>query len=81
MERPPSQMENVKPSGLKPPSKLPGLSGIANGAGRALQETSQSDINAKTGTGMPPPSGTLKHKIPGCSYHAAYLVMAVLTIN
>jgi hypothetical protein len=54
---------------------------MANSTGRALQESSQSDINAKTAIGMPPPSGTLKHKIPGCSCRAADLVACKWTTN
>ena len=81
MERPPSQSENVRPSGLKPPSKLPGIPSMANSTGRALQESSQSDINAKTAIGMPPPSGTLKHKLPGCSCRASDVVACKLTAN
>ncbi|CAK3998228.1 Kinesin klpA [Lecanosticta acicola] len=65
MDRPPSQMENVRPSGLKPPSKLPALAGT-----RTLQETSSSDLNARSagqGSMLPPPTvnGSIKHKING----------------
>ena len=70
MERPPSQLENVRPSGLKQPSRLPAA--MSNGTARTLQETSQSDINAKSvgaGSMMPPPhaNGSIKHKISGCA--------------
>ncbi|KXS98828.1 hypothetical protein AC578_2038 [Pseudocercospora eumusae] len=50
MERPQSQLENVRPSGLKPPSRLPALSGNIANASRTLQETSSSDLNARTAT-------------------------------
>ncbi|KAK4503213.1 hypothetical protein PRZ48_006641 [Zasmidium cellare] len=66
MERPSSQLENVRPSGLKPPSKLPALA-----AGRTtLQETTSSDLNTRTaghGSMMAPPTanGSIKHKING----------------
>lgn len=61
MERPPSQLENMRPSGLKPPSRLPALNG---GAGRTLLETSQSDLNARSARNgdMPPPATTYQHK-------------------
>ncbi|KAK5174698.1 kinesin-like nuclear fusion protein [Saxophila tyrrhenica] len=69
MDRPPSQQENTRPSGLKQPSRLPA---IANGGRTLLHETSQSDLNAKntSGAGLmgPPPAvsaGSMKHKIPG----------------
>lgn len=73
MERPPSQLENVRPSGLKPPSRLP-----AAANGRTLLETSQSDLNSKSadvGNMMPPPARSIsgsKHKISGresCETH------------
>ncbi|KAI6837013.1 kinesin-domain-containing protein [Hortaea werneckii] len=54
MERPSSQLENVRPANSalpKPTSRLP-MAGSSNG--RTLLETSQSDLNART-----------KHKIPG----------------
>ncbi|KAK5714351.1 kinesin-like nuclear fusion protein [Elasticomyces elasticus] len=59
MDRPLSQLENVRPSGLKQPSRLPHINGRAH-----LLETSQSDVNARYGPTipMPPPP---KHKIPG----------------
>ncbi|KAF2165364.1 hypothetical protein M409DRAFT_67221 [Zasmidium cellare ATCC 36951] len=66
MERPSSQLENVRPSGLKPPSKLPALT-----SGRTtLQETTSSDLNTRTaghGSTMAPPTtnGSIKHKITG----------------
>ena len=60
MDRPPSQLENLRPSGLKPPSRLPAM-GPMN-TGRTLLETSQSDLNARSA--MPPPPGG-KHKISG----------------
>lgn len=67
MDRPPSQLENVRPSGLKPPSRLPAMASSTNG--RTLLETSQSDLNARSTGGhgglMAPPNGTFKHKIPG----------------
>ena len=66
MDRPPSQLENVRPSGLKPPSRLPAMS--SNGGRNALLDTSQSDLNARSGgmTGsMGPPVIPTKHKIPG----------------
>ncbi|KAK3701427.1 kinesin-like nuclear fusion protein [Vermiconidia calcicola] len=68
MDRPPSQLENVRPSGLKPPSRLPAMS---HSTGQTLRETSQSDINARSagagGAMLPPPThnGGVKHKIPG----------------
>lgn len=79
MERPPSQLENLRPSGLKPPSKVPTMSAMASSTGtnaRTLAETSQSDLNAKTavqtqgqGSLMGPPAAPngmgIKHRIPG----------------
>ena len=70
MERPPTQAENVRPSGLKPPSRLPAM--LNTTSGRTLLETSQSDLNAKSastlGTMAPPLTigGGIKHKIAGC---------------
>lgn len=62
MERPPSQLENVRPTGIKPPSRLPAM-GPTHHA-RMLLETSQSELNARSA--MPPPPGTMgKHKISG----------------
>ncbi|MBA7492105.1 hypothetical protein ES702_02654 [subsurface metagenome] len=72
MERPLSQTENLRPSGLKPPSRLPALS--TGGSARTLLETSQSDLNARSaGVGgmMPRPAtvtaghGSVKHKMAG----------------
>ncbi|KAK3676243.1 kinesin-like nuclear fusion protein [Recurvomyces mirabilis] len=71
MERPPSQLENVRPnaSGIKPPSRLPAM--MSNGSRNTLLETSQSDLNARNGFNNgsmgPPPSmnGSIKHRIPG----------------
>ncbi|SMQ49314.1 unnamed protein product [Zymoseptoria tritici ST99CH_3D7] len=64
MDRPHSQMENVRPSGLKPPSKLPALAGS-----RTLQETTSSDLNTRSAGNMAPPTsyvnGIYKHKITG----------------
>ncbi|KAH9823655.1 kinesin-like protein klpA [Teratosphaeria destructans] len=54
-------MENVRPSGLKPPSRLPML------------ETSASELNSRSNGsgGMGPPSSIpAKHRIPGCKDHA-----------
>lgn len=61
MERPQSQLENMRPSGLKPPSRLPQT---LAGAVRTLGETSQSDLNARSARDghMPPPVSTTKHK-------------------
>ena len=72
MERPPSQLENVRPTGLRPPSRLPAM---ASSDGRTLLETSQSDLNARTAVGgngglMPPPTGPVKHKMSGCEFCA-----------
>lgn len=67
MERPPSQLENVRPSGLKPPSRLPAMT---NSSGRYLLESSQSDLNVRSGGAGsmmgPPPAVPAKHKIAGC---------------
>ncbi|KAK4546672.1 hypothetical protein LTR36_001890 [Oleoguttula mirabilis] len=68
MERPTSQLENVRPSGLKQPSRVPTMMGSST---RTLVETSQSDLNARSTAGgggglMGPPNGPFKHKIPGC---------------
>ena len=65
MERPPSQLENVRPSGLKQPSRLPALGPSGGNASRTLLETSQSDLNARSA--MPPPAmgPGHKHKISG----------------
>jgi kinesin family protein C1 len=65
MERPQSQLENMRPSGLKPPSRLPAM---LSSAGRTLGETSQSDINARSARDghMPPPMSTTKHKPSNC---------------
>jgi kinesin family member C1 len=52
-------MENMRPSGLKPPSV----------SGRALLETSQSDLNTRNATvigSMGPPTVPAKHKLTGC---------------
>lgn len=72
MDRPPSQLENVRPSGLKQPSRLPAM---ANGNGRTLLETTQSDLNAKAATGagsmaasLTGAGGSVKHRILGCEY-------------
>ena len=81
MERPPSQMENVKPSGLKPPSRVPNMAGVSSGTGRVLLESSQSDLNVKPSISMPPPNGTLKHKIAGCAYQASHPIAAILIID
>ncbi|KAK0334261.1 kinesin-like nuclear fusion protein [Friedmanniomyces endolithicus] len=68
MERPPSQLENVRPSGLKQPSRLPAMT---HSNGRAtLLETSQSELNTRHGhhggpMGPPSTNGPIKHKIPG----------------
>ncbi|KAF2215199.1 hypothetical protein CERZMDRAFT_120200 [Cercospora zeae-maydis SCOH1-5] len=60
-------LENTRPSGLKPPSKLPAFA-----ATRALQETTLSEQNARaadgasgTGSAMRPPSSIVpsKHKV------------------
>ncbi|KAK5135491.1 hypothetical protein LTR08_005126 [Meristemomyces frigidus] len=67
MERPPSQIENARPSGIKQPSRLPAMTNGTNG--RTLLETSASDINARSTGGygglMGPPNGTVKHKMQG----------------
>ncbi|WPH03118.1 Hypothetical protein R9X50_00599300 [Acrodontium crateriforme] len=67
MERPASQAENFRPSGLKPPSsRLPAPASSA--AGRTLVETSQSDLNARSlpHSGLMAPSIIpSKHKVPG----------------
>lgn len=66
MERPPSQLENVRPSGLKQPSRLPAMGDMSGG--RTLLETSQSDLNARSA--MPPPPGrSEKHKMSGRTRH------------
>ena len=81
MDRPPSQLENVRPSGLKPPSRLPAMS---NSNGRSLMETSQSDVNTKTaGTAgsMLPPSGGVKHKIAGCGSTCGLNINARVAVN
>ncbi|TKA63049.1 hypothetical protein B0A55_12225 [Friedmanniomyces simplex] len=68
MERPPSQLENVRPSGIKQPSRLPAM---AHSSTRStLLETSQSELNARHGhhggfMGPPATNGSIKHKIPG----------------
>lgn len=65
-------LENTRPSGLKPPSRLPAF----NNLHRALQETTSSDQNARTAHGagndrhggaMGPPSSIIpsKHKVSG----------------
>ncbi|KAK0254383.1 kinesin-like nuclear fusion protein [Friedmanniomyces endolithicus] len=68
MERPPSQLENVRPSGLKQPSRLPAMT-HSNGRSTLL-ETSQSELNTRHGhyggpMGPPAANGSIKHKIPG----------------
>ncbi|KAK1027679.1 kinesin-like nuclear fusion protein, partial [Friedmanniomyces endolithicus] len=68
MERPPSQLENVRPSGLKQPSRLPAMT-HSNGRSTLL-ETSQSELNTRHGhyggpMGPPATNGPFKHKIPG----------------
>ena len=73
MERPPSQLENMRPSGIKQPSRLPALSG---GGARTLVETSQSDLNARSAQNgaMLPPATTYqhKHKMSGCKSHKSW---------
>nr|POF05927.1 kinesin-like protein klpa [Quercus suber] len=62
MERPSSALENHRPSGLKQPSKLPSI--VSSSAGRTLVETSQSNLNARNGSGpMAPPISVYKHKM------------------
>ncbi|KKY23318.1 putative kinesin motor domain protein [Diplodia seriata] len=51
--------ENSKPTGIKPPSKLPALSSTA---GRGLSELSAADNNSRA---MPSSLVPLKHKVPG----------------
>ncbi|KAK5108757.1 hypothetical protein LTR62_007817 [Meristemomyces frigidus] len=70
MDRPPSQLsENVRPTGLKQPSRLPAA--MSTGYGRsALLETSQNDLNSRNGftngsMAPPPTNGSFKHRIPG----------------
>lgn len=67
MDRPQSQLENMRPkSGLKPPTRVP--SALLSGVGRTLTETSQSDLNARTSRDnqMGPPPSAIKHKPSGC---------------
>lgn len=68
MDRPQSQLENMRPkSGLKPPTRVP--SALLSGVGRTLTETSQSDLNARSvrdGQMGPPPPSAIKHKPSGC---------------
>ncbi|KAK5128032.1 hypothetical protein LTR85_005149 [Meristemomyces frigidus] len=61
MERPSSQLENMRPSGIKQPSRLPAM---MSSNSRTLLETSQSDLNARS-TGVGGLMGPPKHKIPG----------------
>ncbi|OQO13562.1 hypothetical protein B0A48_01791 [Cryoendolithus antarcticus] len=61
MERPPSQLENMRPSGLKQPSRLPAMMGSS----RTLGEASQSEMNARSAGMMGPPLVPQKHKVPG----------------
>ncbi|KAF2717349.1 kinesin-domain-containing protein [Polychaeton citri CBS 116435] len=68
MERSSSQLENMRPSGIKPPSRLPAMASTV--AARTLAEASQSSLNARNGTSdgsiMGPPSGIpSKHKPSG----------------
>ncbi|KAL1624591.1 kinesin-like nuclear fusion protein [Diplodia seriata] len=51
--------ENSKPTGIKPPSKLPALSSTA---GRGLSELSAADNNSRA---MPSSLVPTKHKVPG----------------
>ncbi|GME31338.1 kinesin-like protein klpa [Neofusicoccum parvum] len=51
--------ENSRPTGIKPPSKLPALS---SGIARGLQELSANDNNSRA---MPPPVVGTKHKTTG----------------
>ena len=78
MDRPQSQLENMRPTGikpptgLKPPTRVP--SALLSGVGRTLTETSQSDLNARSvrdGQMGPPPS-TIKHKPSGCELGLAW---------
>ncbi|EKG10904.1 hypothetical protein MPH_11906 [Macrophomina phaseolina MS6] len=52
--------ENSRPTGIKPPSKLPALS--TSTFGRGLQELTAADNNARA---MPPPVVPAKHKATG----------------
>nr|POE59304.1 kinesin-like protein klpa [Quercus suber] len=49
MDRSSSALENHRPSGIKQPSKLPSI--VSSNTGRTLAETSQSNLNARNGSG------------------------------